>query len=79
MTKSKLIGVKEVEKIQFKLNEELSKKDDLGSDYVYTAVKHPTIEDIMVIHYEYKGYPHQANYFLIDVEKNFKEGLWVEV
>jgi hypothetical protein len=71
--------VEEVEKIQFKLNKELGKKDDLGSDYVYTAVKHPTIEDIMVIHYEQEGYPYQANYSLVDVKKNFKEGRWMKL
>lgn len=69
-----------MEGIKFKLNQEISLLDKLGSDYIYTITDHPTSEDIVMVHYQLpNGEWKYGNYARTAVEGNFKDGNWVKV
>ena len=64
--------------IRFKLSDYLQGIDVLGYDYIYTANKHPSADDLMVVHYQYDGKWLQSNYEKEEFEIKFKEGHWIK-
>lgn len=67
------------DEFNFILNEEMSKRDPLGPNYIYSASKHEIADDLYEVHFYINGVIRSVNYSDREVETNIKEGHWLLV
>lgn len=68
-----------METIRFKLNDQLSKFDEMGDGYVYELTVHQERKYVMEVHFRKGGQKRSALYKKREVDRNFREGSWIKV
>lgn len=61
----------------FKLKEELAKRDPLGEDREYAAERHPEKKNVFIISFEKDGRPDSEEYTEAEVDRFIEKGNWI--
>lgn len=68
-----------MEIIRFKLNDKLSKFDEMGEGYVYELTEHQERSYVMEVHFYKRGHRKSALFKKREVDRNFREGAWIKL